>query len=162
MSRSLVALLLFLLLSVSGKSQSSTENQINGLMDQWHQAASEANADGFFGLMSDRCIYIGTDAWERWNKEEFIAFAKPYFDKGKAWDFKPFDRQVFISEDGKTVWFSELLNTWMGICRGSGILSLKDGNWKIEQYHLSVTLPNDEIQNFLKLVEGKQNTKKPD
>ncbi len=34
----------------------------------------------------------------------------------------------------------------MGLCRGSGILQKKNGEWKIMQYVLSVTIPNDDIK----------------
>ena len=87
---------------------------VNDFLDKWHQAASTADADTFFGSMADSSIYIGTDATERWTKNEFITFAKPYFDRGRAWDFKPYDRDVHFSDDGRYVWFSELLTTWMG------------------------------------------------
>jgi hypothetical protein len=134
--------------------------ELSGLIDKWHQAAAAANADTFFGIMNDNSIYIGTDATERWTKEEFIKFAKPYFDRGKAWDFKPYDRDVHVTSDGKHAWFSELLTTWMGVCRGSGVLSKTPAGWKIEQYHLSVTVPNDAIQNFIKLIDEFSRSKK--
>jgi hypothetical protein len=51
------------------------------------------------------------------------------------------------------VWFSELLSTWMGVCRGSGILAMTPQGWKIQQYHLSVTVPNDLIRDFITLVD---------
>lgn len=129
--------------------------EINAFIDKWHQAASDANADVFFGSMADHSIYIGTDASERWTKTEFISFAKPYFDKGKAWDFKPYDRDVHVTSDAKIAWFSELLTTWMGVCRGSGVLVRTDQGWKLEQYHLSVTVPNDLIKDFISLVDTK-------
>lgn len=103
--------------------------------------------------MGDSSIYIGTDATERWSKSEFVSFAKPYFDKGKAWDFKPYDRDLHVTSDGQMAWFSELLTTWMGVCRGSGILIKTPQGWKIEQYHLSVTVPNDIVRDFISLVE---------
>jgi hypothetical protein len=129
---------------------------INHFIDAWHKAAADANANVFFGSMAEQSIYIGTDATERWNKEQFISFAKPYFDKGKAWDFTPYDRDLHVTSDGKYAWFSELLTTWMGTCRGSGILHKTKDGWKIEQYHLSVTVPNDIIRDFISLVESYQ------
>ena len=128
--------------------------EINQFIDRWHLAASEANAAVFFGSMADNSIYIGTDARERWTKAEFVSFAKPYFDQGKAWDFKPYDRDLHVTSDDQVVWFSELLTTWMGVCRGSGILTKAPQGWKIEQYHLSVTVPNDLIKDFIALVEN--------
>lgn len=126
---------------------------IHLFIDNWHRAATKADAEVFFGSMHDDCVYIGTDATERWSKKEFVAFAKPYFDKKKAWDFKPYDRDVHVTSDGNLAWFSELLTTWMGVCRGSGILVRTSNGWKISQYHLSVTVPNDIIGDFIKLID---------
>lgn len=126
---------------------------IHRFLDDWHQAAAEANAEAFFGSMAENSIYIGTDAHEHWNKEAFMAFAKPYFDKGKAWDFKPYERDLHVTSDGNLAWFSELLNTWMGICRGSGVLTRTSDGWKITQYHLAVTVPNEIIGDFISLVD---------
>lgn len=132
----------------------NTHQEINRFIDAWHHAAGVADANTFFGSMGDSSIYIGTDATERWNKSEFISFAKPYFDKGKAWDFKPYERDLHVTSDGQMVWFSELLTTWMGVCRGSGIIAKTPQGWKIEQYHLSVTVPNDIVKDFITLVEN--------
>ena len=134
--------------------------EIHQFMNQWHQAAAKANADVFFGSMAESSVYIGTDATERWTKAEFLSFAKPYFDKGKAWDFKPYERDLHVTSDGKIAWFSELLTTWMGTCRGSGVLRKTKKGWKLEQYHLSVTVPNDIIKDFISLVDSYQNQKK--
>ena len=133
---------------------SQNKQSINAFLDAWHVAAAKADSTGFFGVMSDSSIYIGTDATERWTKQEFMQFAMPYFRKGKAWDFKPYDRDIHFSSDGKLVWFSELLTTWMGICRGSGMMVKTQDGWKIEQYHLSVTVPNEIIRDFISLVDG--------
>ena len=132
---------------------STTEVELNKLIDNWHKAAAEADGDTFFGTMSDSSIYIGTDATERWTKEEFYSFAQPYFDRGSAWDFTPYDRLIQFSSDGKIAWFSELLDTWMGVCRGSGVLIKENGEWKISHYHLSITVPNEIIKDFIALIE---------
>ncbi len=136
-------------------------SEIHRFIDNWHKAAAEANAAVFFDSMSDDCVYIGTDARERWYKKEFMSFAKPYFDKGKAWSFQPYDRDLHVTSDGKSAWFSELLTTWMGVCRGSGILTKSSGAWKLEQYHLSVTVPNEIIKDFISLVEKSEKAVKP-
>lgn len=129
------------------------KNEINNFLDQWHRAAAEADANIYFGSMADSSIYIGTDATERWTKQAFWEFSKPYFDKGKAWNFKPYDRQLHVDQSGNVTWFSELLDTWMGVCRGSGIVEKINGQWKIRQYHLSVTVPNDNMPEFLELMK---------
>ena len=140
------------LFSVSGLAQKQTaeKQNINLLLDNWHKAAAEGNFNNYFNVLSDESIFIGTDATENWDKKAFQDFAKPYFDKGKAWDFKPLQRNIFFSKDGKTAWFNELLDTWMKICQGSGVLVKENGVWKIKHYVLSVTVPNDNINEVVK------------
>lgn len=133
--------------------QNHDEAKISKMIDDWHLAASEANIDNYFGLMSEDAIYIGTDASERWTKEEFYGFSEPYFSKGKAWDFKPYDRKIYYSKDRQAIWFDELLKTWMGICRGSGVIVLENGEYKISHYHLSVTIKNEKMDDFLKIEQ---------
>jgi hypothetical protein len=154
-------LLIASLLLVSGTAFSQADTlAIHKFIDDWHLAATKADATAYFGAIADNGIFIGTDATERWNKKQFLGFAKPYFDKGKAWDFKAYGRTVHVSNDGKFVWFSELLTTWMGVCRGSGILEKTAQGYKIQQYHLSVTVPNDLIRDFITLVANFEKTKK--
>ena len=144
----------FILICTASLEGLAQQHDVHQFIDQWHEAASNANSKVFFESMADNSIYIGTDATERWSKPEFMTFAKPYFDKGKAWDFKPYDRDLHFSKGGRYVWFSELLTTWMGVCRGSGILHKTKAGWKIEQYHLSVTVPNEVIRNFISLIDN--------
>ncbi len=153
-------LFLFFVISMQVVSAQETHDEINKFINDWHQAASRSDGAAFFGSMGDQAVYIGTDASERWTKNEFMMFAKPYFDKGKAWDFKPYDRELHVTSDAKIVWFSELLSTWMGVCRGSGILTRTRQGWKIQQYHLSVTVPNDIIRDFITLVDAYNMRKK--
>lgn len=153
-------LFVVLLLLVSSRAMAQDTLAIHKLLDDWHLAATRADANAYFGAIADNGIFIGTDAAERWNKKQFLAFAKPYFDKGTAWDFKAYGRSVHVSNDGRFVWFSELLTTWMGVCRGSGVLEHTAKGWKIQQYHLSVTVPNDLIRDFISLVANFEKTKK--
>jgi ketosteroid isomerase-like protein len=139
---------------------SQDHRDIHLFIDDWHLAATRADADKFFGSIAEDGIYIGTADFERWTKPEFQKFAEPYFKKGKAWDFKPYDRDLHVSSDGQYAWFSELLTTWMGVCRGSGILIKNGDGWKIAQYHLSVTVPNEIIGDFIKLVDSFHRTEK--
>lgn len=124
---------------------------INTFMDNWHTAAANGDYDGYFGKIAEDGIYIGTDATENWDKKAFEAFSKPYFDRGKAWDFKAVERNIYFSKDGKTAWFDELLDTWMKACRGSGVLEKQGKEWKIKHYVLSMTVPNDATDAVLPL-----------
>ncbi|QYJ69209.1 nuclear transport factor 2 family protein [Flavobacterium litorale] len=124
---------------------------INTLLDDWHTAAAQADFDGYFDKIATDGYFIGTDATENWDKKAFSTFAKPYFDKGKAWNFKALERNIYFSNDGKTAWFDELLDTWMKVCRGSGVLEKADGKWKIKHYVLSMTVPNKVTKEILPL-----------
>ncbi len=150
--------LLMLLGSFAHAQNATSVSTIDTFLNQWHQAASSANASVFFESIDENGIYIGTADTERWTKSEFLKYAKPYFDRGNAWDFKPYNRNVHVTSDGQIAWFSELLTTWMGICRGSGILHKTTTGWKIDQYHLSVTVPNEIIKDFITLVNTSKKT----
>src|SRR5262245_37119458 len=97
-----------LLLLIPFTLPAQVHKDIHQFIDAWHLAAANANADVFFGSIADDGVYIGTADFERWTKSEFMKFAEPYFKRGKAWDFKPYDREVHVSSSGEHAWFSEL------------------------------------------------------
>ncbi len=144
-------ILLMCLCLVSCK-QHVDKKSINNLVDNWHNAASNANLDTFFNCMSNDAVYIGTDPSERWSRKQFYKFCKPYFERGKAWDFKPYNRKIYTDKNG-IIWFDELLHTWMGTCRGSGVIVKENGTYKIAHYHLSVTVKNSKIKQFLQIEQ---------
>ena len=123
---------------------------INTTLEAWHVAAGKADFENYFKYFTDDAVFIGTDATENWNKKDFMVFSKPYFDKGKAWNFKSLERHIYFDATGNTAWFDELLDTQMKICRGSGVLTKQGDDWKIKQYVLSMTFPNAAIDSVLK------------
>lgn len=153
------AILLFL--STIGIAQKSNINiqktVITKTLDAWHLAAGEAKFDNYFSYMTPDAIFIGTDATENWQLQAFKEFAKPYFDKGKAWNFKALERNIYFAKDQKTAWFDELLDTQMKICRGSGVLIKVGKEWKIQHYVLSMTIPNDNTDAVIKIKEKIEN-----
>jgi len=162
----LLVFLPFIFFISCNRPASHSEEGLNKLIDSWHLAAAQANKEVFFGLMDTNFVYLGTDATERWNKTEFYTFSKPHFDRDKAWDFRPYDRTIMFSSDQQTAWFDELLDTWMGTCRGSGVLVYINEEWKLSHYNLSVMIPNDLIEDFISLVKNNEgpgeNDIKPD
>lgn len=56
------------------------------MLDSFNRAAARADFTAYFNYYTEDGIFCGTDATERWNKKEFMAWSKLYFDKGKAWD----------------------------------------------------------------------------
>jgi hypothetical protein len=149
--KNLLLLIVFPFLITTVNAQDNLKTQVDLTLDGWHKAAAEANYTIYFDALTDDAVFIGTDATENWTKSAFQAYAKPYFDKGKAWNFTTLERHVYFSEDKKTAWFDELLDTRMKICRGSGVLVLLKGKWKIKQYILSMTIPNDNSDEVIKI-----------
>lgn len=119
------------------------EAAVWNVLDTLHDAASKADFDRYFGVYSDDAIFLGTDATERWTRDEFIAYAKPYFDQGRGWTYTMTERHVYVSDDGATAWFDERLdNEFLGECRGTGALVKVGGAWKVAQYNLTLPIPN--------------------
>jgi ketosteroid isomerase-like protein len=146
-----ILLFLFSTSCIFSQNADFEKTKINTLLDSWHKAAADAKFETYFDLMSDNAIFIGTDATENWSKTEFMAYAKPHFDKGKAWSFTSLERHIYFSKDKKTAWFDELLNTQMKICRGSGVVEKTKKGWKISHYVLSMTIPNDNSAEIIKV-----------
>ncbi len=156
----LLAALIFICFSCN-QSTKTTENtvvdtaqetaKINTMLDSFNRAAAKADFIEYFNFYTDDAIFTGTDATERWDKKAFMAWAKPIFDKGSAWNFTSFERHIYFDKTGSIAWFDELLNTQMKICRGSGVLVKKGVAWKVQQYILSTTIPNELIDSVTKM-----------
>ena len=150
-----LSLLLFLLLSNSIFSQDNPEKQISSLLDEWHAAAARADMTAYFGKIDEEGIYIGTDAKEYWTKQAFYDWAKPYFDEGKAWSFIAIERHIYFSPDKALAWFDEKVQSSDAMLRGSGVLRLKNGEWKIMQYVLSLPVPNEKFKEVIETISSK-------
>ncbi len=149
--RFLIPVIFFIGCKSNEKNMADEEKKIISMLDSFNMAAAKADFNNYFKHYSDDAIFTGTDATERWNKKDFMAWAKPIFDKGKAWDFTALERHIYFDETGNTAWFDELLNTQMKICRGSGVLVKQEKEWKVRQYILSTTVPNDQLDSVIKM-----------
>lgn len=153
----IAVLLLFFTFSVTLSAQNKgfyenvQKKNISKVLDDLNTFAATADYKNYFDLYAEESTFIGTDATEVWNKKEFMAWAKPFFEKGKAWNFSSLKRSITFSKDGNYAWFDEVLDTQMKICRGSGVLEKVGGKWKIRQYVLSTTVPNDVIDEVVKI-----------
>jgi SnoaL-like domain len=125
--------------------------QINAMLDSFNRAAARADFNSYFSYYTDDAIFTGTDATERWDKAAFMEWARPIFQKGRAWDFTSMERHIYFDSTGRLAWFDELLNTQMKICRGSGVLVKQGTDWKVKQYILSTMVPNDLLDSVIKL-----------
>ncbi len=153
---------LFLLIGIRLTGQTMAEilmpdniqTQLSAFLDDWHRNAGEGNHEAYIGAMTANGVFIGTDAKEYWTTSAFGDWCKPYFDRKKTWKFTAIQRNIYVGNDSNYAWFDELLDTKMGVCRGSGVLEKQEGLWKIAQYVLSPTVPNDIMKKVTDLKSG--------
>lgn len=131
------------------------KKQINAMLDSFNMAAANADYNTYFNFYSEDAIFTGTDATERWDKNQFMVWARPHFDKGRAWAFTSMERNIYFDKTGQLAWFDELLNTQMKICRGSGVVIKEGDAWKVKQYILSTMVPNDKLDSVI-LMKAQQ------
>lgn len=154
-----LAIILYLVGLGQTKADETDANAIAGVLDDFHTAASVADWERYFDLMTEDAIFIGTDAAERWDKPTFRSYAQK---ARNGWTYAVRSRNIHIGPDGTTAWFYELLdNSKYGTSRGTGVLIRGVSGWKIAQYHLTFPLPNDlaaEITAKIKAFEAMQST----
>lgn len=133
-------------------SENEGASQVEAVLDAFHHAASKCDLEGYFQHFSSSGVFLGTDASERWSREEFRAFCAPYFTRGQGWTYTPTARSVRLAPDARSAWFDELLhNEKYGEVRGSGVLVQCAGEWWIEHYVMSFTIPNELAGEWLKV-----------
>jgi ketosteroid isomerase-like protein len=160
------SLTLFLIACTSASlyaQQPPAVSQVEATLNEFHDAASKADGKRYFSLLTRDAIYIGTDAGERWTRDEFRAFAEPYFNKGRGWTYTPRQRHVTIADIPCqcVAWFDELLdNEGYGTSRGTGVLLKQDGKWKISQYALTFPIPNDLAKGMTEQIKAFEAKKK--
>ena len=115
---------------------------IDALIDGLHQDAHEGNFQTYFDRYTPDAVFLGTDKSERWTIDQFKVYAEPAFEDGHGWTYSVKERNW--EGEGSTRWFDEvLLNEKLGHCRGTGVVELVDGEWKIAHYALTMLVPNN-------------------
>jgi hypothetical protein len=151
-ARFLILFACFACASAPRRSALDDERFIAAALDDFHDAAAHADEERYFAHFAPSGTFLGTDATERWDVAAFRAFAHPFFARGKAWTFRASRRAVVVR--GETAWFDEDLATdTLGPARGSGVLVLREGRWLLEQYVLSITVPNERFREVRELLE---------
>ena len=146
-----LGVLLFSLICIQASAQTDSES-IDNILTGVHHNAATANFEAYFDLYTEDAIFMGTDATERWTIDQFKGYARPAFERG-GWTYVMTERNIYVSEDGNTAWFDELLeNEGFGQCRGTGALVKINGKWKVSQYHLTVPIPNDLLRTVAGMI----------
>lgn len=132
--------------------------QIGAMLDSFNVAAAKADYTRYFSYYTDDATFIGTDATEHWDKANFMVWAKPYFDRKRTWNFRSINRHIYLGKNEDIAWFDELLSTQMKICRGSGVVVKQNNEWKIQQYVLSMTIPNNQTSKVVELKAAEEDS----
>ena len=160
MIKNLIVILLITTVSFFAQAKDKMENHINKTLNEFHQAAAQADMRSYFNLLTKDAIFLGTDGKERWTKEEFKAFVEPYFSKGQGWLYVPKERNLTKTAMADVVIFDEILeNTSYGECRGSGVVINTKAGWKIAQYNLSIPIPNLIAKDVVKDIKQHKSSK---
>lgn len=137
----------------------SAAESIAEMLDDFHDAAAKADAGRYFAHFADNAVFLGTDPAERWTLTEFRAWADPYFKRDSAWTYHAVERHVDVSKGGDVGWFDEVVrNEKYGDLRGTGVVLLEDGRWKVAQYNLTFLVPNESADAVLKVINDKHAT----
>ena len=134
-----------------------TQAEIAAVLDRLNAASTAADGAAYFALFTPDARFVGTDASEHWTLEEFRAYAGASFARGRGWSYPATERTITVAPiDCRCVaWFEEkLTNASYGETRGSGVLRLTDDGWKIEQYVLSLAIPNDKADAVVEVIRG--------
>ncbi len=124
-------------------------------LDDFHDAAAKGDEDRYFAILPDDAVFLGTDPTERWTGAHFRKFAMPWFERGPAWTYVPLRRAITVGPGGAIAWFDETLdNNAYGECRGTGVLALRGGRWVLQQYNLTVPVPNDLMRSVAERIRA--------
>ncbi|MEX0692754.1 MAG: nuclear transport factor 2 family protein [Gemmatimonadales bacterium] len=130
---------------------------VSHVLDSLHAHAAAANGQAYFALFAPEAVFFGTDITERWTLEQFRGYAMGRFDQGTGWTYilRPGTRNVEFDPSGTVAWFDEILdNANYGETRGTGVIRLVDGAWRIAQYHLTIPVPNDLASRVVGMIRS--------
>lgn len=119
----------------------TTRMAIDAVLDDFHLAAAEADAERYLAHLTGDAVFLGTDDWERWPLPEFREYVAGRF-ADSGWTYTPESRHLALA--GDIAWFDEIVVSprW-GRFRGTGVLRREQAGWKIAHYALSFLIPNE-------------------
>ncbi len=126
---------------------------VNGVLTSWHLAADQGLYEFYFDQMTDDAVFLGTDALERWTKEEFMGYAREPFSDGNGWTYTQVESHIALDSDGNTAWADEILkNEKYGVLRGTSVLRKVNDRWKIAHYSLTFLVPNEKAGQVVEII----------
>ncbi len=151
-----------LLLCLHGVANSSEVDEIGKVLDDFHDAAAHGDKHRYLGHLSEDAVFMGTDEWERWPKNpDFSDYVDSRFENGRGWNYKSVDREIRVSESADVAWFDEVVfSETNGRFRGTGVLTMQTGRWKISHYAMSFLIPNEDWNEVIELTRKSEDQAK--
>lgn len=133
----------------------STIDSIDAVLDDYHDAAAHGDKTRFLGHMTENAVFMGTDEWERWPKNpDFTDYVDGRFKDGSGWTYRSVAREIQLSDFSNVAWFDEVVfSETNGRFRGTGVLVLEQGEWKIAHYAMSFLVFNENWEDVIKLTK---------
>ncbi len=144
--------------SAFSEEMSADQKVIYAKLDDFHDAAKNADKERYLGHFTADAVYMGTDEWERWPlKPDFTDYVGTRFDNG-GWSYHSEERKIYVSEDGNFGWFDEIMisNSSGTRFRGSGVLRKENGQWKFTQYIQSFMVYNEVVDDVVKIIDAEK------
>ena len=147
-------LVITLVASAWADDRQATVEAIGSVIDDFHDAAAHGDKARYLGHMTDDGVFMGTDEWERWPKHpDFVDYVNMRFKDGAGWAYRSVEREIALADDADTAWFDEVVYSESnGRFRGTGVLVLEDGDWKIAHYAMSFLVFNENWNDVIELT----------
>ena len=126
--------------------------EVDRVLDAFHAAAARSDEATYFSSFAAGGVFLGTDATERWDVAAFRAYAHPHFEKKRGWVMRATRRAVAFADGGTALFDEDLETRGLGPARGSGVLVREGGGYKILQYNLALTVPNERFASVKRLL----------
>lgn len=132
---------------------SADDAAIGAVIDDFHDAAAHGDNARYLGHMTADAVFMGTDEWERWPKQtDFIDYVGSRFKDGSGWTYRSVERKIQLADAGNVAWFDEVIfSESSGRFRGTGVVVLENGTWKIAHYAMSFLVFNENWQEVIEL-----------
>ena len=152
--RTTLVLILSIALSGFVLADHHEEAAIGAVIDDFHDAAANADKDRYLGHMTDDAVFMGTDEWERWPKTpDFTDYVTMRFENG-GWQYRSVERVINVADDGNTAWFDEVVfSERNGRFRGTGVVVRDGDDWKIAHYAMSFLVFNENWEEVVELTK---------
>jgi hypothetical protein len=160
--RQLIWLVLLIPLITVAEDTSSNVEAVAKVIDDFHDAAAHGDKERYFSHLNDDAVFLGTDEWERWPKyPDFDDYVGGRFKDGSGWKYESVDRTISLNQRADVAWFDEVLfSETYGRYRGTGVLTLQSGQWKLEHYAMSFLILNENWEEVVELTRKTRMHKK--